>query len=190
MEMWCVVDSNQAWHVDPNAVDARSTPGFEGLTVPVFVVAELLLIDNPTPRRRLAEFKFRFGLEPAVVLSRLAELSSFRLPRYQPFADLRKRAHWRYRDLEKALKGTPRASDLEWARRVKSEHRSTCGRLAERAMSFRKAMRDAASRGFMPSDTHRVPQNLPSRPLAGNYRSLWIYGGCDYNPWCGLERIN
>src|SRR4029453_16894861 len=83
--MWIVIDANQAWDIPPGLSGSGVAPKAEGITLPPFVLAELLLLDNPKPRLKLLALKTRVGLTPFDVMGQLASFQVSEIVSFKPF---------------------------------------------------------------------------------------------------------
>ena len=82
--MWIVIDTNQTWELPANLSGSGAAPEAEGISIPPFVLAELLLLDNPKPRLKLLAFKTRVGLTPFEVVGQLASLQVSEIVSFHP----------------------------------------------------------------------------------------------------------
>ena len=85
--VWVVIDTNQAIRM-PELPQQYLGAEIEGITLPPFVLAELLRSNNHQPLARLAQYTARIGMTPGEVMSRLAPLRRSQIVAFRPFHDL------------------------------------------------------------------------------------------------------
>jgi hypothetical protein len=79
IDMWIVIDTNQAGEMPSDLSSAGAAPEAEGITIPSFVLAELLLLNNPKPRLKLSAYHAGVGLPPVQIMEQLARLQASEL---------------------------------------------------------------------------------------------------------------
>ena len=81
---WCVVDTNQAIRMRTLPKSLQGAP-IEGITIPAFVLAELLQSTNREPVRNLAQYPLRLGMTPGELMHRIASLRRSQIVAFSPF---------------------------------------------------------------------------------------------------------
>jgi hypothetical protein len=85
--VWVVIDTNQAIRM-AGLPQQYLGAEIEGITLPPFVLAELLRSNNHQPLARLAQYAVRIGMTPGEVMARLAPLRRSQIVAFHPFHDL------------------------------------------------------------------------------------------------------
>jgi hypothetical protein len=142
--MWIVIDTNQTWWLPPGLSRSGAAPEAEGITIPPFVLAELLILDNPTPRLKLLTFKTRVGLTPFTVMGQLARFQVSEIITFKPFPSTR------FRDQIASMLRHPTPSYKQWAEDCKKENRQFGGRMQRASKSFRNLISDMVAKGVFP----------------------------------------
>jgi len=148
-----VPDTNQAGFIYLNT-------DCEGVSLTPYVLAELLLHSNPTPRLHLAPMPIRLGLEPAHVMEALSSMDEEGISTFEPFHREMLPNYESYRELLGAM-SKPEEKHLKWARRVKNNNLKFCFEQISRSQGFRKYVRDMVAQGKL----ERVPKFSSSQQL-------------------------
>ena len=151
--MRIVPDTNQAGFIYLN-------PDCEGISLAPYVLAELLLYSNPTPRLHLAPMPIRLGLEPAHVMKALSTMDEEGISSFEPFHGETLPNYESYLELLGAM-FEPEEKHLKWARIVKDNNLNFCYEQITRSQGFRKCVRDMVSQGKFES----VPKFNSSQQL-------------------------
>lgn len=142
--MRLVVDTNQARLIPAMLRRDRPTGRTVGLTLPPFMLAEVLLRGHG-PRQdtleHLRAYAVRIGLEPALVVETLAGMRESQISRFEPFPAHRSDLDRLYRRLlrEDGPTVDPRAA--QWARTVKASNLKMASMFVRQSMKARDAIR-------------------------------------------------
>lgn len=151
--MRIVPDTNQAGFIYLNT-------DCEGVSLAPYVLAELLLYSNPTPRLHLAPMPIRLGLEPAHVMEALSSMDEEGISTFEPFHGKMLPNYESYREILGSM-WKPEEKHLKWARRVKDNNLKFCFEQISRSQGFRKCVRDMVAQGKLES----VPKFSSSQQL-------------------------
>ena len=85
--VWVVIDTNQV--IRMTSLPSRHLEtDIEGISLPPFVLGELLRSNNRQPLARLAQYTVRIGMTPGEVMARLSLLRRSQIVTFCPFHDL------------------------------------------------------------------------------------------------------
>jgi hypothetical protein len=85
--VWVVIDTNQV--IRMTALPKQHLGAeIEGISLPPFVLGELLRSNNRQPLARLAEYSVRIGMTPGEVMARIAPLRRSQIVNFRPFHNL------------------------------------------------------------------------------------------------------
>lgn len=141
--MWIIVDNNQISCLPTQISSAKLNGCLEGITIPAYVFAEILVRGNPVPSlERLRNFNIRFGMESGEVMNALGALSEAEIKDFTPFPNPGTEIAKKYDDLFSALNG-PSSRHIAWANKVKSTGRDFSKKLLALPPAFKKKARDA-----------------------------------------------
>ena len=144
--MWIVIDTNQTWEMPSGLSRSGAAPEAEGITIPSFVLAELLLLDHPKPRLKLSAFKTRVGLPPVEVTEQLARLHVSEIVAFQPFPETQAP----YQIQLASMLSNPTSSHRRWAETCKKSNRNFGRRMQVTSKNFRNLIKDMVAKGTFP----------------------------------------
>jgi hypothetical protein len=144
--MWIVIDTNQTWDIPSGLYESGAAPEAEGITIPPFVLAELLLLDNPKPRLKLSAFKTRVGLTPSDIMGQLASLQVSEIISFKPFLS----TQFPYQEQIASMLRDPTPSHKRWAETCKESNRKFGSRMQSTSKRFRNLIRDMVAKGKFP----------------------------------------
>jgi hypothetical protein len=133
-----VVDTNQAARLPQQYQLTGTNQVKKQLTLPPFVLGEILLRANPEPTfERLKGFDIRCGLDLGDTMRAISPLSEEDLARFNPFVNpLFNEAYRRFYSALEEVKPKHR----EWAQRMKDGNLQFCGDMFQRAILVRKQL--------------------------------------------------
>jgi len=141
--MRIVPDTNQARLIYLNSEA-------EGVSLAPYVLAELLLYSNTTPRLHLVPMPIRLGLEPSHVMEAQSNMDEEGISTFEPFHGERFPNYESYKELLGAM-SKPAEKHLKWARKVKERNLKFCFEQISRSRSFRKCVREMVAQGELAS---------------------------------------
>jgi len=143
--MWLVVDTNQSRRIPATLNTDRLTGQAEGLSLPPYMMAELLPRGQTPRSETLAAFgahRVRIGVEPSMAIEAAAQLSVEDLPAFCPFPAPGDEIESDYRRLlnENTSRVTPALA--RWAETVKQNHHAFMNGMEARRIGARRALKE------------------------------------------------
>jgi hypothetical protein len=143
--MWIVIDTNQTESLPAELSKSGATPSAEGISIPAFVLAELLLY-HPAPRLKLLAFKTRVGLTPFEVMNQLARFQAAEIISFKPFRSTQSP----YQDQLTSILRDSTPSHKQWAKTCKESNRQFSGRMQRASTGFRHMIGDMVAKKVLP----------------------------------------
>lgn len=142
--MWLVIDTNQSRRIPPVLNAARSTGAARGLSLPPYMMAELLPRGQAPRSETLEAFaahRIRIGVEPSIAIEAASQLGANDLPTFLPFPAAGDAIETAYQRLlqEKQAQVTPALS--RWAMTVKENHHSFMTGMETRGIRARQKLK-------------------------------------------------
>jgi hypothetical protein len=144
-QMALVLDSNQAGILCDRLGKEPQLLSLD-VILPPHVLAELILWGKQTCLNHLYALRPRVGLDPAHIMPKLASCNEDQIRTFRPFPSPKTVNSKLYHQLVNGLKG-PSQRHHQWATTLKKTNKEFCGGMKERALDFRKYIRDATSAG-------------------------------------------
>lgn len=118
------------------------------LILPPNVLLELILWKKQSSLKHLYALRPSIGMQIGDVMSAIADSNEDEIRSFRPFPSPSTPNSNLYEELVNALK-SPSNSQCHWAAAWKRKNRDFCGYMKERALDFRKHIRDKTSSGIM-----------------------------------------
>jgi hypothetical protein len=137
--MQAVIDTNQASRLPQQYLFTGTKQVRKTLTLPPFVLGEILLRINPEPTfERLKGFDIRCGLDLGDTMRAIAPLSEVDMAKFKPFVN--PFFNEPYRRFYSALEEI-KPAHRQWAQQMKNNHLQFCGDMFQRAIIVREQLR-------------------------------------------------
>lgn len=139
--MWLVIDTNQARLVPTVLRRGRITGRTKGLSLPPYLMAEVLRRGEAPRADTLARFNahaVRIGVEPWSVMETVAQLKANQIPNFIPFPATDNDVEKSYRKLLKQSGPTVGAGPSTWASTVTTNHQTFMAGFAQRTQRVRR----------------------------------------------------
>ncbi len=143
--MWLVIDTNQSRRI-PTVLNADRCAGrAEGLSLPPYMMAELLPRGQAPRSETLAAFaahRVRIGVEPSMAIEAAAQLGADVIPTFLPFPAPGDEIESDYRRLLKENTPTVTPGLARWAETVKQNHHAFMAGMETRGIGVRQKLKD------------------------------------------------
>ena len=143
--MWLVIDTNQSRRIPATSNTDRLIGKAEGLSLPPYMMAELLPRGQTPRSETLAAFaahRVRIGVEPSMAIEAAAQLSAEDLPAYCPFPAPGDEIESDYRRLLNENTSTVTPALARWAETVKQNHHTFMNGMEARGIDTRRALKE------------------------------------------------
>jgi hypothetical protein len=141
--MWLVIDTNQSRRVPETLRRGRITGRAKGLTLPPYLMAEVLKRGERPRADTLARFgahTVRLGVEPWLALETVAQLKANQIPSFIPFPAPGDEIERVYRTLLAQSGPAVGAGQAKWAAAVTKNHQDFMAGFAQRTQRARREL--------------------------------------------------
>jgi hypothetical protein len=143
--MWLVIDTNQARRIPRWLNIERCAGKAEGLSLPPYMMAELLPRGQAPRSETLAAFaahRVKIGVEPSMAIEAAAQLGADDLPAFWPFPAPGDEIESDYRRLLKEDRPTVTLGLTRWAETVKRNHHAFMTGMEARGIGARQKLKE------------------------------------------------
>lgn len=144
--MWLVIDTNQSRRIPGVLAPDRPTGTAEGLSLPPYMMAELLprgQVPRSDTLSAFAAHRVRIGVEPSIAIEAAAQLSTQELPAFWPFPVPGDHVESAYLQLLKENTPTVSPGLAGWAMTVKRNHAEFMAGMEERGVGARRKLNES-----------------------------------------------
>lgn len=141
--MWLVIDTNQARLIPESLRRGRITGRSKGLTLPPYLLAEVLKRAEGPRADTLARFAahaVRVGVEPSLLIETVAQLKANQIPAFIPFPAAGDDLERAYRALLSQSGPVVGDAYAKWAAAVTAKHQGFVAGFAQRTQKARREL--------------------------------------------------